>query len=139
LSKAGFACLKQCREVTRQAIERFHIKPPQVHRQVATLSGGNAQKVLLARAVLANPCVLILDQPTAGVDIGAKAELHRQIREQAQKGVAILLISDDLDELLDMSDRLVTIVSGAIHHETRGAISNRSQLLAAISRHTPIV
>jgi len=137
LSKLGFARLKQCRDMTHQAIERFHIKPREAHRQVATLSGGNAQKVLLARAVLAEPCVLILDQPTAGVDIGAKAELHKQIREQAQKGVAILLISDDLDEILDLSDRIVTIVAGTIDHENQATIANRTQLLTAMSRHTP--
>jgi len=135
LSKFGFSRLKACREMAQQALAHFHIKPAQLTRNVTTLSGGNAQKVLLARAVSARPRVLILDQPTAGVDIGAKGELHKQIRSQADAGVAILLISDDLDELLDLSDRIVVMTSGAVRESSQEQVFDRAGLLAAISRH----
>lgn len=123
-----------CR-VIEDAIERFRILPKDPARPVGQLSGGNAQKVLMARAALAKPKVLLLDQPTAGVDIGAKSETHRQIRALAAMGAAVLLISDDLDELLGLADRIAVMTEGAMGPAVDAASFNRSTLLAAISRN----
>lgn len=122
------------RETIAQAIKRFRIRPAEPERRVATLSGGNAQKALLARAAVAQPRVLVLDQPTAGVDVGAKAELHQQVRSLAQSGTAVLLISDDLDEILTLSDRVAIVQAGTVTdiHDKRDL--DRAQLLAAMSR-----
>jgi ABC-type sugar transport system ATPase subunit len=101
---------------------------------VRTLSGGNQQKVLVARAFGLTARVLILDQPTAGVDVGVKAELHEIIDRSARDGVAVILISDELEELLLLSDRIL------IMHERRpvdlapARNFTRHTLLEAISR-----
>lgn len=115
-------------------IKRFVIRPPDRKKIVGNLSGGNAQKVLLARAVGSKPVALILDQPTAGVDIGAKGELHNQIRLAAQQGTGVLVISDDLDELLELSDSLLVMNAGALTGRFRKDELTRASLLSAISR-----
>jgi ABC-type sugar transport system ATPase subunit len=81
---------------------------------VGQLSGGNQQKVVLTKWLLEEPKLLILDEPTRGVDIGAKADVHRQIRHLASQGVAILLISSDLPEVLSLSDRIGVMRKGEI-------------------------
>ena len=121
--------------VIEDAIDLFRILPKDPGRPVGHLSGGNAQKVLMARAALAKPKVLLLDQPTAGVDIGAKSETHRQIRALADTGTAVLLISDDLDELLSLSDRIAVMTEGALGAVVDTTNFNRSTLLAAISQN----
>ena len=138
LSRLGFVRPRLRRQLVRDALERFHILPPDPERNVATLSGGNAQKVLLARAASARPTVLILDQPTAGVDVGAKAELHRQIRQLAASGVGILLISDDLDELLDNCKRIVVMQAGTATGGYPSEGLDRASLLAAMSRNAEV-
>jgi rhamnose transport system ATP-binding protein len=102
----------------RDAAERFvqdlQIRPPAIDVPVSALSGGNQQKVALARWLLTGPRVLILDEPTQGVDVGAKAEVHREMDRLAREGVAILMISSDLQEVLAMSDRVVVMRLGRI-------------------------
>ena len=119
--------------LVEDTIRRFGVRPPDPTRSVANLSGGNAQKVLLGRAVAAGPQALILDQPTAGVDIGAKAELHARIFELAESGTGILLISDDLDETLDLADRVLVFVNGRVTASRPAADLDRAALLAAMS------
>ncbi|MBO9136870.1 sugar ABC transporter ATP-binding protein [Rhizobium sp. B230/85] len=119
-----------------EMIRRFVIRPPDRKKIVGNLSGGNAQKVLLGRAVASQPKVMILDQPTAGVDIGAKSELHNQIRLSAQQGAGIMVISDDLDELLDLSDRVLVLTAGAVTGTYRKGELTRASLLAAMSKST---
>lgn len=122
------------RRIVEQAIQRFRVRPAEPERNVATLSGGNAQKVLLARAATAEPRILVLDQPTAGVDVGAKAELHQQIRSLAEAGAAVLLISDDLDEILTLSDLVAVVQAGTVTEITDKRDLDRARLLAMISR-----
>lgn len=136
LSRFGLVRREKRRRKVADAIRRFHIRPPDGERNVATLSGGNAQKVLLARAALAAPRLLVLDQPTAGVDVGAKAELHNQIRGLAAEGSTILLISDDLDELLCLCDRIAIVNTGTVGEVVEPRNIDRVQLLATISRNS---
>jgi ABC-type sugar transport system ATPase subunit len=135
LSRWGLVRCGRCATAVAKAIDRFRILPPDPNRLVGQLSGGNAQKVLLARAALARPKVLLLDQPTAGVDIGAKTETHQQIQMLAREGTAVLLISDDLDELLDLADRIAIMSAGTLSEPIDARSLNRSTLLAAISRN----
>ena len=95
-------------------VDRLGIKTPSVRSDVGTLSGGNQQKVALARWLATRPAVLILDEPTQGVDIGAKAEIHGLIAELARGGLAILLISSELPEVVGMCDRVAVMHAGTI-------------------------
>jgi rhamnose transport system ATP-binding protein len=88
-----------------------------VDQEVGALSGGNQQKVVLAKWLASGPRVLILDEPTRGIDIGAKVEVHRLISELAASGLAIILISSDLPEVLAMSDRIVVLHEGRVTAE----------------------
>jgi rhamnose transport system ATP-binding protein len=95
-------------------VSRLGIKTPSVHARVATLSGGNQQKVALARGLATKPRVLILDEPTQGIDVGAKAEVHALMAELAAAGLGVLVISSDLPELLGVSDRLLVMRGGRV-------------------------
>jgi ABC-type sugar transport system ATPase subunit len=133
LSRGGFVRRRARSRLVAETIERLDVRPPDPTLPVAGLSGGNAQKVLLGRAVAAKPKVLILDQPTAGVDVGAKAEVHAQIIELAGAGAGIVLISDDLDETLALADRILVFVNGRITASRDAVGLDRAELLAAIS------
>jgi rhamnose transport system ATP-binding protein len=95
-------------------VERLRIKTPSVETEVGALSGGNQQKVALARWLSTSPDVLILDEPTQGVDVGAKAEIHGLIQELAERGLAIVMISSELPEILGMSDRIAVMHAGTV-------------------------
>jgi rhamnose transport system ATP-binding protein len=91
---------------------RLSIRAPSVHEVVEKLSGGNQQKVMLSKWLNANPKLLILDEPTRGIDVGAKAEVHHMINDLAAQGLAVILISSDLPEVLAMSDRILVMREG---------------------------
>jgi rhamnose transport system ATP-binding protein len=114
ITRVGFLDVGSERAVAKRYVQRFDIKTSSVDAPVATLSGGNQQKVALARWIAAHPEVLILDEPTQGVDVGAKAEIHGLVVELAAQGLAILLISSELPEILGMSDRVVVMRSGTV-------------------------
>lgn len=133
LSRGGFVRRRARSRLVAETIQRLDVRPPDPARPVADLSGGNAQKVLLGRAVAAGPKVLILDQPTAGVDVGAKAEVHAQIFELAGSGAGVVLISDDLDETLALADRILVFVNGRVTASREVAGLDRAGLLAAMS------
>ena len=102
------------RSIATNYVRRFAIKTPAVYAPVTTLSGGNQQKVALSRWLETKPSVLILDEPTQGIDVGAKAEIHALMGELAKQGTAILMISSELPEILGMSDRVVVMRVGEI-------------------------
>jgi ABC-type sugar transport system ATPase subunit len=113
-----------------QMAERLGIKTPSLSTQVSSLSGGNQQKVILARALLTAPRLLILDEPTRGVDVAAKADIYALIREQAMEGCAVILVSSELDEVIEMSDRVVVLRQGRLVQEF-GPFPTSAQLVAA--------
>src|SRR5205823_2526980 len=102
------------RAIARDMVDRLSIKTPSIQTPVCHLSGGNQQKVALGRWLATNPSLLILDEPTQGVDVGAKAEIHRLMGDLARRGLAILLISSELPEILGMSDSIVVMRAGTI-------------------------
>lgn len=102
------------REIAAEYTRRLGVKTPSIHDSVSTLSGGNQQKVALSRWLVTKPSVLILDEPTQGIDVGAKAEIHLLMTELASQGVAILMISSELPEILGMSDRVAVMNGGTI-------------------------
>ncbi|MFE2875930.1 sugar ABC transporter ATP-binding protein [Streptomyces roseus] len=97
--------------------DRLRVRTPSIEHEVRKLSGGNQQKVVLARWLLRKPTVLILDEPTRGIDIGAKAEIYRIIADLAREGVALLVISSELPEVLGLADRVVVMQNGRITGE----------------------
>ena len=101
-------------ELVKKGIEEFHIKCFGPHHECANLSGGNQQKVVFAKWVYTDPKILILDEPTRGVDIGAKKEIYSVINDLAAKGVAIILVSSELPEVLGMSDRIMVVHEGKV-------------------------
>ena len=105
------------RELARRAVETLRIKTRSLDAPVRTLSGGNQQKCVLGRWVGPDARVLLLDEPTRGVDVGAKAEIHRHLRELARRGLAILVASSELPELLALSDRIVVMRQGRLAGE----------------------
>jgi simple sugar transport system ATP-binding protein len=98
----------------RRAIQQFEIKTPSHDTPIKNLSGGNIQKLVLARELSRKPRVLIAAQPTRGVDIGATEYIHKRLLEERENGTAILLISEDLDEVRALSDRIVVMYEGRI-------------------------
>jgi len=108
------------------AIRNFEIKTPSPETAIKNLSGGNIQKLILARELARKPQVLIAAQPTRGVDIGASEYIHHRLLEERSKGTAILLISEDLDEIRALSDRILVMYEGRIVGEVaRDAVSVR--------------
>jgi ABC-type sugar transport system ATPase subunit len=116
--------------VARPLAERLHVKAASLRSEVATLSGGNQQKVALARALATNPKVLILDEPTQGVDVGAKAEIHARVGELAREGLAVLVISSEVPELLTLCDRIAVMCDGTIVAALERADATPERLLA---------
>ncbi|UQY42822.1 sugar ABC transporter ATP-binding protein [Mixta hanseatica] len=113
-SKGGFVSHVQMAQDCMEQIRRLNIKTPTMDQIINNLSGGNQQKVLIARWLLAQPKILILDEPTRGIDVGAKAEIYRLISELANRGVAVIMVSSELPEILGMSDRVMVMHEGRI-------------------------
>jgi ABC-type sugar transport system ATPase subunit/ribose/xylose/arabinose/galactoside ABC-type transport system permease subunit len=111
-SRWGIVPRAEERELAEDLIERLRVRPPDPRRRVALLSGGNQQKVVLGKALATQPRILLLDEPTRGVDVGAKAEIHGLISELKQRGAAILMVSSELPEALSVADRLVVLHEG---------------------------
>ncbi len=108
---------KECQEVS----SKLTVKAASIEHDAFSLSGGNQQKVVLAKWIMANPKVLILDEPTRGVDVGAKAEIHSLMSEFAAEGMAIIMISSELPEIMGMSDRIIVYHEGVINGEVSRA------------------
>lgn len=114
INKKGFVSHGQMAQDCMEQIKKLNIKTPTMDQIINNLSGGNQQKVLIARWLLAQPKILILDEPTRGIDVGAKSEIYRLISELANRGVAIILVSSELPEILGMSDRVMVMHGGHI-------------------------
>jgi ABC-type sugar transport system ATPase subunit len=123
------------RQLAAAHVERLRIKTASVDAPVDSLSGGNQQKVALARWLSIEPAVLILDEPTQGVDIGAKAEIHEIMERLAEKGVAIVLISSELPELLAMADRIAVMRHGTIVGVVDRADATQERVMALALGH----
>ena len=102
------------RQAAAAACATLQVKTPSLEVKTATLSGGNQQKVVLAKWLALGPKVLIVDEPTRGIDVGAKAEIHRLLRDLARQGVAVIMISSDMEEVLQLSDRVAVMHEGRI-------------------------
>ena len=110
-------------------ISRLHIQPPQPAKPVGRLSGGNQQKTLLARWLLADTRVFLLDEPTRGVDVAARVEIYRAINELVESGAAVVMVSSDLPELLGMADRILVMRRGSLVAELDARATTQEEIL----------
>jgi rhamnose transport system ATP-binding protein len=131
ISKRGFLDHEAEASVANRLVQTLGIKTAALTTPVRNLSGGNQQKVALGRWLVRPPTVLILDEPTQGVDVGAKSEIHRLIGELAAKGMAVLMISSELVEVLGMSDRIVVMRNGGVAAEIPRADATAESVMAA--------
>ncbi|MBI5385433.1 MAG: sugar ABC transporter ATP-binding protein [Verrucomicrobia bacterium] len=129
LGLLNFAALRQTLRTIRQAVRLTPTARDDA--PVKTLSGGNQQKVVLAKWLLAKPSVLILDEPTRGIDVGAKFEIYQLIHELADQGAGVLVISSELEELIGLCDRILVMGRGEIRDELEREEFDRERILAA--------
>jgi inositol transport system ATP-binding protein len=113
---------------------RLRVKTPHLDERIENLSGGNQQKVLIGRWLLTAPRILILDEPTRGVDIGAKAEIHQLIGELTRQGAAVLMISSELPEILGMSHRIMVMHEGRVTGILERAAADQSKIMSLAAR-----
>ncbi|GAA2423167.1 sugar ABC transporter ATP-binding protein [Actinomadura vinacea] len=133
LAKAGVVSDGRIDRLVDGFMRRLRIRASSPHQRVEELSGGNQQKVLLARWLAMNPKVLLLDEPTRGIDVGAKAEVQTLVEELARDGLGVLLISSDLEELVEGSDRVVVLRDGTVAGELAGDQVTEERVMAAIA------
>ena len=117
--------------LAKEGVRLFDVRPPRLDFAVGALSGGNQQKVVLAKEVLAEPRLLLLDEPTRGVDVGAKAEIYQRIRDLAAKGLGVLIASSEMPELLGLCDRVVVLRGGRTVAEFPAGASEHEVLAVA--------
>lgn len=129
-SKIGAIDGKQEEEMAQREIKKLAIKTPDADKLISQLSGGNQQKVILARWLETNPKVLILDEPTKGIDVGAKSEFYKIICECAKSGMAVIVISSELTELIGLADRIVVMREGRVSGEVPRAEATEARLLS---------
>lgn len=110
----GFVRQSSLSAVCDGMCEDLRIKTPHLHETVGNLSGGNQQKVLIARWLMTRPRILILDEPARGIDVGAKSRIHQLMPDLAAQGLAIIMISSELPEILGMSDRIMVMHEGHV-------------------------
>jgi L-arabinose transport system ATP-binding protein len=130
LSRFHFIQRRLERRLAGEYIERLRVRTPSLEQEVGKLSGGNQQKVVLARWLAAKPKVLILDEPTRGIDVGAKAEIYHLIDDLANQGLGVMFISSDLPEILGLSDRIYVMQNGRISGEMPGPGATEEMVLA---------
>lgn len=108
---------KKEQDFAKENVDKFHVRTSSIDKKIYQLSGGNQQKVLLARWLAMHPDILILDEPTKGIDVGAKSEIYRMIHEVAAQGVAVIVVSSELPEVIGLSDRIYVMRNGRIAGE----------------------
>ncbi|MFE1835791.1 sugar ABC transporter ATP-binding protein [Streptomyces sviceus] len=136
-TRAGLVDLKGQREAAARIAEQLGVRMAGLHQHVRTLSGGNQQKVVIGKWLLADTKVLILDEPTRGIDVGAKVEIYQLINELTAAGAAVLMISSDLPEVLGMSDRVLVMAQGRIAGELDADEATQDSVMAlAVSTNT---
>jgi simple sugar transport system ATP-binding protein len=128
LQQFGLVKSKNIRQFSDELIKRYGIITTGRDAVTKSLSGGNLQKVMLARELAGEPSLIIASQPTRGLDVGAMAYIHQRLLQERERGAGILLISEDLDEIFALSDRIVVLFEGEIMGEAPGATASREQI-----------
>jgi len=127
-SRRGFLRNRAIRERAAELVSTFDVRTPDIATPARNLSGGNIQKLILARELSGSPKVLLVAQPTRGIDVSAGRYIHDRLREQARSGIAVLVISEDLDEIMSISDRILVMYEGRIIGEASPAATTREAI-----------
>jgi ribose transport system ATP-binding protein/rhamnose transport system ATP-binding protein len=135
VSPSGIVSERASDALAQRFIEALKIATPSSRQLVGNLSGGNQQKVLLAKWLAPDPRVLIVDEPTRGVDVGARAEIYRILRDLRDRGLAILVVSSDLPEVLTLADRILVMANGRTVGELEGATATEEAVVRLATRH----
>jgi AI-2 transport system ATP-binding protein len=118
-------------KISQSYVDNFHTKVTGLDQEVGSLSGGNQQKIIIARAFASEPRLVILDEPTRGIDAAARGDVYAVLQELRKTGVSILLISSDMEEVVELADRAVTMFQGRINHEFKKGEITQDNLMAA--------
>ena len=129
LSRLSVVNVRAERRLAERYVARLAIKTPSIDQRTLYLSGGNQQRVVIAKWLAMEPKVLIVDEPTRGIDVGATAEIHALLSELAKQGMAILMISSDMAEILAMSDRILVMRQGRIEGELSRAEATQEKIM----------
>jgi ABC-type sugar transport system ATPase subunit len=136
VSTTGFVIPTKERAVAEQSVEKLAISTPGIEQEVRRLSGGNQQKTLLAKWLAIKPKILIVDEPTRGIDVGAKREIHFLLRSLAESGVGVIMISSELPEILGMCDRILVMHEGSIVAEYQADEATEEKIMRVASGQT---
>lgn len=129
VSRLGFVNFREAARLAQDYVSRLDIRTPSLRQKVRNLSGGNQQKVVLAKWLSLNPRILILDEPTRGIDVGAKAEIHALMSQLTKQGVGIIMISSELPEILGISDRIVVMHEGRVVAEFQRDEASQDEIM----------
>jgi ABC-type sugar transport system ATPase subunit len=129
ISHFGVVVNKKDRLLAHRYVKELGIKTPSIEQKVQYLSGGNQQKVVISKVLSTDPKVLLMDEPTRGIDVGAKSEIFRIMRELSHTGVAIIMFSSELPEVIKMSDRILVMHAGKIVKELDPSTATQDQVL----------
>jgi ribose transport system ATP-binding protein len=135
VSSGGIVAPAKERALARQYVQQMNISTPSIEQEVRRLSGGNQQKSLVGKWLAIEPKILIVDEPTRGIDVGAKKEIHYLLRELAENGVGVIMVSSELPEVLGMSDRILVMHEGAIVAEFNASDATEEKVIGAASGH----
>ncbi len=133
---SGLLSRNEIRAVSQRYVNDLRVATPSIDREVRNLSGGNQQKVLLAKWLARHPRILIVDEPTRGVDVGAKADIYRILRDLAAEGLALLVVSSDLPEVLALAHRIVVMSEGRVAGELDAATATEVAILELAAINT---
>ena len=133
--KSGFLNNKKMKEDTQWVIDAMRVKTPAHKTRIGSLSGGNQQKVILGRWLLTSPEILMLDEPTRGIDIGAKFEIYQLINDLAARGKAVIMISSEMPELLGITDRILVMSAGRVAGIVETAKTSQEEILQLSAKY----
>jgi ABC-type sugar transport system ATPase subunit len=138
LGRGLFVSFARLRALAADLVERLHVKTPSLRQQVRTLSGGNQQKIVIGKWLAADARILLLDEPTRGIDVNAKFEIYQLIAGLVQKGVSVIMASSELPELLALSDRILVIAGGREVAELKASETDQVEIMRhAVARLAP--
>lgn len=136
LSRATVLAFRKIARFAKELADAVGLRPPEIQREAGDFSGGNQQKLVLAKWLGRDPRVIVLDEPTRGVDVGAKAEIHRLVRDLADRGAAVLVVSSDLPELLELSDVIHVMRDGRIAGTLPAEVADEKSVMSLASGET---
>jgi ABC-type sugar transport system ATPase subunit len=134
LSKIGLISYRKSNVAANDSVEKLNIITDSILKKVLDLSGGNQQKVVIAKWLATNPKLLILNDPTRGIDVGAKTEVYKLIDELARQGFAIIFTSSEFEEVLELSDNIIVIYDGEIVSRFKGGEVKKPELMSCVTR-----